>query len=172
MDWYTQLFALRSGEDFFNVELPGVNANSWMFSSRWICLLRICSVIFDDFGSHNVYTYGFGWEMADMLVIWIPRFYIQHSLEAAVVCLCVCVFFRLCHPTGWLQTQRSKRRADLSPPHTPAAVPLPVPMATGGYAPEKDVLINLHQVRLVISSLSHVAVVAIVVQLAVVKWNL
>ncbi|MCJ8732754.1 hypothetical protein PDJAM_G00215210 [Pangasius djambal] len=45
-----------------------------------------------------------------------------------------------CKPNG----QREGLISD--PPCTPAAVPLPVPMATGGYAPEKDVLINLHQV--------------------------
>ncbi|XP_076858589.1 anion exchange protein 3 isoform X2 [Brachyhypopomus gauderio] len=32
------------------------------------------------------------------------------------------------------------------PPHTAVAVPPPVPMATGGHAPETDVLISLHQV--------------------------
>lgn len=88
--------------------------------------------------------------MTDAFVISSPCFYIKCSIGTAVVIvgLCVCFLFsRLCHLTGCLQTQRSKRRADLRPPRTPAAVPLPVPMATGGYAPEKDVLINLHQVR-------------------------
>lgn len=121
----TQLFALH-WEDVLNVELPVVNKHllnhSCRFSSTWMCLLSTCSVISADFASHNVYIYGFGWKMADVFVIWIPCFYIQHYLEAAVVIVCLCVHVFFFFP-GYATPQadckpNSQREGLISDPHT------------------------------------------------------